>query len=248
MKETCWILLAAFATACADAPPPAAPPVDAIATWNGGGVGLAEVETAFATARVPACRKARRGGLEELVPCYRELAEGLALENLVLAEVGDVDRALEELGENGEDYQQLRRHAFLEVFMQRLREEIEIGDAEIEAAYQADPERFRRPGQLSLSNIFRRHDDPARPEATEVFLRGIKARFEAGETFDALAREVSHSETRLRGGEVGRVSANELPAHLRQVAFALGDGEVSAPVRVKGGAVLLYVQGVVDGA
>ncbi len=247
MKRTAWILLALLA-ACGDPPRPAEPLADAIATWNGGGVGFAEVESDFATSRVLTCLKARRGGgLEELVPCYRELAEGIALEALVLAEVGDLDRALEDLGEDGEDFRQLRRHAFRDVYLRRLRLGVEISDAEIEAAYAADPESFRRPGQLTLSNIFRRHEDPARPQATEAFLRGIKQHFEAGETFDALAREVSHSETRLRGGQVGRVSEDDLPARLARVAFALGDGEVSEPVRVEGGAVLLYVQGVVDG-
>ncbi len=248
LNKTGWILLAALVAACA-APPSAEPPADAIATWDGGALNLAEIESAFAIARVPACRKARRGGgLEELVPCYRELAEGMALEALVLAEVGDVDRAASELGEGGGDYQQLRKHAFLDVYLRGLRDEIEIDAAEVEAAYQADPGRFRRPGQLSLSNIFRRHEDPAHPAQTEAFLLGIKQRFEAGETFSALAREMSHSETRLRGGQVGRVSESDLPARLARVAFALDDGEVSDPVRVEGGAVLLHVQGIVDGA
>lgn len=248
-RKTVIILLAGLAAACGGGEPePAAPPADAIAVWKGGAAAFAEVESAFATARIPACRQARRqGGLEELVTCYRELAEGLALEGLFLAEVGDVDRALEGLGEEGEDYRQLRRRAFLEAYLSRLRDGVEVAEAEIEAAYRADPERFRSPAQLSLSNIFRRHDDSARPQQTEELLRELKARFETGETFADLAREYSQSETRLRGGEVGRVSEDDLPERLREVAFALGDGEVSDPVRVKGGAVLLYVQGVVDG-
>ena len=245
MKRQRLLFLAAlFAVACGSEPPAEAP-ADAVATWKGGGIGLAEIESAFATARMPACLKARRqGGLEQLVVCYRELAESQALESLVLAEIGDVDGAAAQL----EDYPQLRRQAYVELFLSSLREEIEISDAEIEAFFNADPGRFRRPGQLNLSNIFRRHDDPQHPQATEAFLRQIKQRFEAGETFSALAREVSHSETRLRGGQVGQVSEDELPSRLARVAFALDDGEVSDPRRVKGGAVLLYVQGIVDGA
>ena len=250
MKKIATIfLLAAFATACADAPAPVEPPADAIATWNGGAVGLADVESEYATARLPICRRARRGGgLNELLPCYRELAESMALEALVLAEVGDVDRALEQLGDGGEDYELLRRRTFLGVGLRRERDRMEIEEAEIEARYRADSERYRRPAQLGLSNIFRYHDDPDRPQATLDFLRGIKDRFEGGETFAALAREISHSETRLRGGDVGPVSEDDLPPRLARIAFGLADGEVSEPVLVQDGAVLLHVQGVVDGA
>lgn len=245
MRLPIWVPLVLL-TACGGETPPAAPPADAVASWHGGALGFAEVESAFAGARTPACRRARRvGGLEELVPCYRELAEGLALERLVLAEVDDVGEALAELGEDAE---LLRRQILLQLYLRRLRDEIEVGDAEIEARFAADRERYRRPGRLTLSNIFRRHEDPSHPEQTEAFLRRIKERFLAGETFDALAREVSQSETRLRGGLVGLLTEDALPERLRRVAFGLADGEVSDPVRVRGGAVLLYVQGVVDGA
>ncbi len=239
------LIFATLLTACAGQPPePATPPADAVATWEVGALVLADLENAFAEARTRTCRQARRGGgLDELVPCYRELAEGQALESLVLAEVEDIEAALEGL----EDYDQLRRHAYVEIFMRELREEIEIEDAEIEARFEADPELFRRPGGVTLSNLFRRHDDLARPEATIEFLAGLKQRFDAGETFDALAREYSHSETRLRGGQVGRVAEGQLPARLEEIAFGLGEGEVSEPIRVRGGAVLLYVQAVNPG-
>ncbi|MEE8524491.1 MAG: DUF1028 domain-containing protein, partial [Thermoanaerobaculia bacterium] len=233
----------ALVAACAGEPPePATPPAEAVAIWDGGALTLGDVESAFAQVRTPACRRARRGGLDELVPCYRELAEGLALERLVLAEIVDVEAALESL----EGYDQLRRHAHVETYLLRVRDEIEIGDAESEARFESDPGRYRRPGAADLANIFRRHDDPARPGDTLAFLRTLKERFEAGETFDALAREYSHSETRSRGGLVGQVTEDRLPERLRRVVFALREGDVSDPVRVRGGAVLLYVQALAD--
>ena len=72
-------------------------PVDggeAIATYDGGEVLLSEVEDRFAVARGPACLDARRaeggGSLEELVPCYRELAEELVLERLLQPDANEV--------------------------------------------------------------------------------------------------------------------------------------------------------------
>ncbi len=215
---------------------------DAVATWKGGALTLSEVESSFATARIPVCRQARRqGGVEQLVTCYRELATGLALEGSLLAEIDDVEASLASL----EDYELLRRRIYAEVWTQRLQDQIEIDEADIEARFEADPGSYRRPGAVHLSNIFRRHDDPARPEATLAFLLGLKQRFATGETFDALAREYSQSETRSRGGRVGRVNEDDLPEGLRRIAFALPAGEVSDPIQVRGGAVLLYVHDMV---
>ncbi len=242
---TAWLPMFVLLVACAgESPEPTLPPTDAVATWNGGALFLPDLENALAEARSRACQRARRGGgIEELVSCYRELAEGLALEQLVLAEVADVEAAISDL----EDYDQLRRHAYVETYLRQLQETIEIQDAEIELRFEADRARFQRPGSIHLANIFRRHADPKLPQETVKFLRALKERFEAGETFDALAREASHSETRLRGGKVGQVVEGKLPARLEKVAFGLGEGDVSDPILVKGGAVLLHVDNVIAG-
>ncbi len=240
-----WIPLVAFVFACGGGADKSPASADAAASWDGGALTLADLESAFAEARTPACRAARRsgGGLEDLVPCYRELAEGLALESLVLAEVEDVDAAVAGL----EGYGELRRGTYLAAYQRRMLEETEVADEDVAAHFEADRERYRRPAQLQLWNIFRRHEDPARPEVTQAFLAGLKERFLAGETFEALAREYSHSETRLRGGQVGAVREGRLPRHLEDIAFALDDGAVSDPVAVAGGGVLLHVKNVVAG-
>jgi len=240
------ILAAAVLLACCGRHEDAA--LDTVATWNGGAVALAAVEEAVAESRTPACVKTRRaaggGSLDELVPCYREAAEALVLEALVLAEV-DVDAAVAAFVESEP---QLTRHVYLETWLGRVREEIEIDDAEVAAYYETHRERYRRPAQRTVSNIFRRHQEPSRREETMAFLRQLKARYEAGETFAALAREHSHSETRLRGGLVGRLSEGRLPKRLEQIAFGLGEGEISDPIAVRGGGVLLHTTGVVEGA
>ena len=89
-------------------------------------------------------------------------------------------------------------------------------------------------------NLFRRHRNTEKPEDTTAFLLEIKARVEAGETFQSLARQFSDSETRLRDGLVGRVSEGDLPARLEEIAFDLDTGQVSQPIPVRGGAVLLF--------
>ncbi len=256
--KRCWISIAMLLCACGGEPEsdrgtggaPAgdeARSAEAVATWQGGSLAFAEIEEKVPAARTPACLKARHnaggGSLDELLPCYQDVAQGMALERLILAELEDVDRAIEEL----EIYPNLRRQALLEAHLRRSRQAIEITDAEAEAYYEANQERYRQPASLNLSNIFKRHDDPQEPEATVAFLNTLKERFLAGETFESLAREHSESETRLRGGEVGRVTEGQLPPALAKVAFSLGEGEVSDPIRVRGGAVLLYTRNVLEG-
>jgi parvulin-like peptidyl-prolyl isomerase len=251
MRSAHWIWLPLLALGCGGDPGEVADhaPVegDGVAVYAGGRVSRPEIEAALPKARTPACIAARRarggGSIDELLPCYREVAEDLVLERLVLGEIDDPEQAMRAL----DTYPELRRQTYLEAYHRRLAEEIEVDDEEVEAHYEANRESYRQPGSLSLWNIFRRHQDPARPEETLELLRGIKARYEAGETFAALAREVSQSETRLRDGLVGQVSEGRLPERLEKVAFALGDGDVSDPIPVRGGAVLLHVRHVTRG-
>lgn len=230
--------------------PAAGPPPDAVATWKGSGLSLAELDERLPEQRTPACRKVRRqaggGGLEELIPCYREVAEGLALERLVAADFGDLDTAIETF--LAEDVER-RRRALIGAFERLLSEEVpEPTEAAVAAHYEAHREVYRRPGRVLLWNLFRRHDDTGDPEATMALLRRLRERAEAGESFGALAREYSHSETRLRDGLVGQLQEGRLPPKLEKIAFALGNGEISQPIPVPGGAILLQARGTTQGS
>jgi len=235
------LILFLFLPACAPAPEPTDRPETGgeVAAWIGGQVGLPEIESRYPTARTPACRSAHRGdaSVDLLVPCYREIAEEIVLEQQLLAEIGEPDTAL--LDDSGAE---LSRHAHLVAFQSRVRDEIEVTEEEILALYEERRETLQRPATLSLWNLFRRHQNPEKPEETTAFLHEIKSRVETGETFQSLARQYSDSETRLRDGFVGRISEGDLPAGLEEVAFGLDTGQVSEPIPVRGGAVLLYVR------
>jgi len=239
-KAALFLLL--FLPACAPAPEPTERPAvtdEAVAAWTGAQIGLPEIESRYPDARTPACRSALRGdsSVELLIPCYREIAEEIVLEQQLIAEIGEPDLTL--LDDGGAE---LRRHAHLLAFQSKLREEIEVTEEEILALYEERRETLRRPATLSLWNLFRRHRNPEKPEDTTAFLQEIKARVETGETFQSLARQYSDSETRLRDGFVGRISEGDLPDRLEEVAFGLDTGEVSDAIPVRDGAVLLYVR------
>ena len=234
-----WLLVFLLVLSACGAPPERANhSPDAVASWNGGELSLETLESAFASSRSSLCRIARRqGGVEELLPCYRELAEDLAMERFVLAEFPDLDAALLALP----TYSSLRNHAYLENHLKRQINESTVTDSEVEAALAEKDEPSVQPASLTLWNIFKRHQEEGETEATLAELATIRGRFLAGETWDQLAREVSDSETRLRGGLVGTVTEDRLPKRLSEVAFSLPAGDVSDPILVRGGAVILHV-------
>jgi parvulin-like peptidyl-prolyl isomerase len=219
---------------------------ETVVTYDGGSIALSEIEAAFAEARTPACRTARRarggGSVDELVACYREVAKGRVLEALITADVPDLQQAIEAL----DRYPELRRRAYLGPFYRQLAEEVEISDEAIEAQFAAHRDQYGQGGGGSLYSIFRRHQDPGKPQQTYDFLRRLKERYEAGEAFGSLAREYSDSETRLRDGLVGGIGPGDLPPRLEKIAFSLGEGELSDPIPVRGGAVLLMMRGAVQ--
>ncbi len=241
MVRNSAVFLVLLSIACAPTPEHSDRPRndDAVAAWSGGPIGLEEIEGRFPEARTQACRSARQGGgsVELLIPCYREIAEEIVLERHLLAEIGEPDLTL--LDDGGAE---LRRHAHLLTFRSEVMDGIEVTEEEILALFEERKESLQRPASLSLWNLFRRHRDPEKPQDTTAFLLEIKERVETGETFQSLARQFSDSETRLRDGFVGRISEGDLPARLEEIAFALKTGEVSEPIPVRGGAVLLYIR------
>jgi hypothetical protein len=214
-----------------------------VAIWNGGQAQAVEVERRLH--EVPHRRDATDGmdadaRIEALVERYRIASRALVVDSILLERMSDRNAALAELGLT-DRYASMHRDALLQAYLQELADGIEIGDDEVEAYYAANPERFSIPGKVVLWNIYRRHEDPDDPAATTALLHSVRERFLAGETFSALAREYSQSETRLREGLVGEYKEGELPPKLAEIVFALGEHEVSEPVPVKDGAVLLHV-------
>ena len=214
------------------------------AAYSSGEIRLEKVEAEFATARTPDCVQAKSspasGSVKALIPCYREIAEALAIEEIVLADIPDREQALNALDDN---YLEQRNAALLNVYSRQLAEQVVVTDAETEQFFTENKDDFRTPRRFTLYNIFRRHRDPGKQDETTAFLLKLKSRIDAGETFGSIARKHSDSETRLRDGLVGGISDQQLPQRLRDVTDRLDSGQVSEPIMVNGGAVLIKIEG-----
>lgn len=240
-----------FLGACEKTAPPvasASAPVklaDGIAaSYTTGSIQIEQIETEFANARTPACMTVKSspggGSVETLIPCYREVAEAIAIEAIVLADIPDREQALAELDDN---FIEQRNSALLTTWSRQLAEQISVTDDEIEQFFNEHTEELRTPRRFTLYNIFRRHRDPDKKDESVDFLLALKSRIEAGETFSSIAREYSDSETRLRDGLVGSLTDKQLPQRLKDYTAELENGELSKPIMVNGGAILIKIEG-----
>jgi hypothetical protein len=223
---------------------------EAIATWQGGRATFKDISLRIGHSALPTCRRLGRvkGAPtdDETLTCYEREAERHALEQHWAAQQGGPEAVLAGLGDQKST---IRRRAYTALWRERALQRIRAGMTRnaLLAYYETHRDRFRRTSSRKLWSIFRRHDDERGPDATDALLRGLKRRHVLGESFESLARTYSHSETRATGGEVGTFSPGQLPGALEKAAFALHEGSVSEPIRLRSGSVLLRATDVVVG-
>lgn len=214
-----------------EAPSAEAPGPEVVATSLGGAVSLPEVESHLRQTLRPT-----QVAADELIDTYRQAAEALTIRQHVASLLGDPIQALRDRGE----YQGRHRQAVLELFHEEQGAS-EISPDEARAFYEDNVEKFKQEAARNAHHIFRRHEDPAASDATEALLRDFKRRVLAGESFADLARQHSHSESRIRDGRLGWIRRGQVAKALEGPLFALEEGEVSDPIAVPGGAVIFHV-------
>ena len=96
----------------------------------------------------------------------------------------------------------------------------------------------RRGESVHARHILRRIErGPASDSAAVIFLDSLRARILNGESFADLAKAYSEDpETRPLGGNLGRVSIDQLQEPLASIVKDMKEGEISAPHRVPHGA------------
>lgn len=126
-----------------------------------------------------------------------------------------------------------RELSYIQITAQDLLEELEISDSELDAEYDDRQFEFMRPARRTLEQIIT-------PE--EATADAISDAIAAGRDFIDVAVEM----TAVEAGDVslGEVTAQDLFGDLASTVFALGEGEVSAPVKSAFGWHIFRVTGI----
>lgn len=123
-----------------------------------------------------------------------------------------------------------------------VRERTKPTDEEVLQSFRADPAAYALPRHWELQNILKRYPEGA-GDAERARLRTamerVRARALKGEDFALLAKQESESQTRLRGGNLGAVSLDQLSPHVAEVVAKMKPGDLSPLLDLDGGLTLL---------
>jgi peptidyl-prolyl cis-trans isomerase D len=124
----------------------------------------------------------------------------------------------------------------------RLRTGIEIAPAELEAAYQQRIDDYITGEEVRARHILIKVDENRDADAASSLIASIRARLDAGETFEALASELSEDPgSRTRGGDLGSFGRGSMVPAFEEAAFGGAAGEIVGPVSTTFGQHLIQV-------
>jgi len=131
------------------------------------------------------------------------------------------------------------------VLQLRVRGRINITEAEMRAEYTrlvGELQRTLRPHAWHIFFAVPEDASPAQVEAVTTQARAAMARVRAGESFDAVARELSQdAASREAGGDLGEVDADALPEVITRALGEIPLNTASEPVRGPSGVHVLRV-------
>lgn len=131
--------------------------------------------------------------------------------------------------------------AWQKVVQRRIRQEVQIGDEEVEAALQHAKANIGKPEYL-VAEIFLAVDNPSQDEQVRRAADRLIEDIRRTGNFAAVARQFSQSAGAQNGGDMGWVRPGELSDELDTALQSLRPGQMSAPVRTAAGYHVMLVR------
>ncbi|MCW2243024.1 peptidylprolyl isomerase [Azospirillum canadense] len=131
--------------------------------------------------------------------------------------------------------------AWQKVMQRRIRQEIVVGDEEVDAVMQRIKANIGKPEYL-VAEIFLAVDSPDQEDEVHRTADRLVEEVRRGGNFAALARQFSQSAGAAAGGDMGWVRSGELNPEMDKVLTTMRPGQMSAPVRTATGYHVLLVR------
>ncbi len=131
--------------------------------------------------------------------------------------------------------------AWQRVMQRRIRQEVVVGDEEIDAVMQRIKANIGKPEYL-VAEIFLAVDSPDQEDEVRRTADRLVEEVRRGGNFAALARQFSQSAGAAAGGDMGWVRSGELNPEMDKVLGTMRPGQMSAPVRTATGYHILLVR------
>jgi len=181
--------------------------------------------------------------LDNLPPYLKSMADTLEgrkemLETMVIRELILQEAAKDKTEESQlvkDKLAELKKRVVVEAFLKKKVEaEANISDADLQKFYDQNKDKFKHGDQIKASHILVK-DEKQVPE--------IQAALQKGDKFEDVAKKFSIDSAAAKGGDLGWFGKGSMLPEFEKVAFALADGQVSAPVKTKFGTHIIKLTG-----
>ncbi len=164
-------------------------------------------------------------------------------QDMKLNSMEDLEKAAESQGVSFEDFKQGIRTQILtqQVISKEVGSRITISREEMQAYYDANKEKLRRPEQVRLSEIFLSTEGkkPEEVKAIEKQAEELLERLRSGEDFAVLARRNSQGATAANGGSLGYFQRGQLARELEDIVWKMKRNQIGDIIHTKQGLLIL---------
>ncbi|CAO3400198.1 peptidylprolyl isomerase [Azospirillum palustre] len=132
--------------------------------------------------------------------------------------------------------------AWQKVMQRRIRQEVVVGEDEVDAAMERLKANIGKPEYL-VAEIFLAVDSPDQDDEVRRNADRLVEEVKRGGNFAALARQFSQSAGAASGGDLGWVRSGELSPEVDKALSGMRGGQLSSPVRTATGYHIMLVRG-----
>ncbi|MEN8126323.1 MAG: peptidylprolyl isomerase [Planctomycetota bacterium] len=152
--------------------------------------------------------------------------------------IEDVEEEVAKMGMTLEDIKgQIRSQMQVKLLMETLNPDAVVTDADVQKFYDDNPQYFEQKEQIRASHILcgkrgiKEDEYPAELEKIEA----AKARLDAGEAFEDVAKDVSTCPSKDKGGDLGFFGKGQMDPAFEKAAFETEPGQTTGIVKTSFG-------------